>query len=393
MKKTIRDIDLKGKKALVRCDFNVPVVDGEITDDIRIRAALPTIKHLLDEGCKVIIMSHMGRPKGEPKEEFSLRKVADRLSELLNESVLFAQSDRVVDEKVKSEIADMNERVALLENVRFRSEETKNDEAFSKELSELGDVFVNDAFGTAHRAHCSTAGIADYIPAVSGLLIEKEVKYLGEAVEEPKRPLLAIMGGSKVSDKIKLIENMLSKVDMLIIGGGMAYTFFKAKGYEIGNSLLDAESIDLAESLMKKAEEKGVELLIPVDTLCGKEFKNDTEIKSVDADKIPVDMMGLDIGEKSIELFKSAISKANTVIWNGPVGVFEMPNFEKGTRSLAEALAESDAITIVGGGDSAAAAKQFGLSDKMTHISTGGGASMEYLEGKVLPGIVALEDK
>lgn len=393
MKKTIRDIDLKGKKALVRCDFNVPVVDGEITDDIRIRAALPTIKHLLDEGCKVIIMSHMGRPKGEPKEEFSLRKVADRLSELLNESVLFAQSDRVVDEKVKSEIADMNERVALLENVRFRSEETKNDEAFSKELSELGDVFVNDAFGTAHRAHCSTAGIADYIPAVSGLLIEKEVKYLGEAVEEPKRPLLAIMGGSKVSDKIKLIENMLSKVDMLIIGGGMAYTFFKAKGYEIGNSLLDAESIDLAESLMKKAEEKGVELLIPVDTLCGKEFKNDTEIKSVDADKIPVDMMGLDIGEKSIELFKSAISKANTVIWNGPVGVFEMPNFEKGTRSLAEALAESDAITIVGGGDSAAAAKQFGLSDKMTHISTGGGASMEYLEGKVLPGIAALEDK
>lgn len=394
MKKNVKDINLDNAKVLMRCDFNVPVQDGKITDDIRIRSALPTIEYLTERGCKVIIMSHMGRPKGIPDRKFSLEIVAKRLGELIGKDVKFIKSDRVVDEHVIAEVQALHRGdVALLENVRFRKEETKNDEAFSKELSQLGDVFVNDAFGTAHRAHCSTAGIAKFIPAYSGFLIEKEVKYLGSAVENPKRPLLAIMGGAKVNDKILLIENLLNKVDSLIIGGGMAYTFLKAKGYEVGKSLLDEDSIGLARSVMDKAKEKKVEFLVPIDAVCGREFKNDTEIITVDADKIPSDMMGLDIGEKTVELFTKAIEKANTIIWNGPMGVFEMDNFENGTRKIAEALGKSSAITIVGGGDSAAAAAKFGLSDSMSHISTGGGASLEYLEGKVLPGIEVLEEK
>ncbi len=394
MKKTVKDINLDNAKVLMRCDFNVPVQDGKITDDIRIRSALPTIEYLTERGCKVIIMSHMGRPKGIPDRKFSLEIVAKRLGELIGKDVKFIKSDRVVDEHVIAEVQALHRGdVALLENVRFRKEETKNDEAFSKELSQLGDVFVNDAFGTAHRAHCSTTGIAKFIPAYSGFLIEKEVKYLGSAVENPKRPLLAIMGGAKVNDKILLIENLLNKVDSLIIGGGMAYTFLKAKGYEVGKSLLDEDSIGLARSVMDKAKEKKVEFLVPIDAVCGREFKNDTEIITVDADKIPSDMMGLDIGEKTVELFTKAIEKANTIIWNGPMGVFEMDNFENGTRKIAEALGKSSAITIVGGGDSAAAAAKFGLSDSMSHISTGGGASLEYLEGKVLPGIEVLEEK
>lgn len=394
MKKTVKDINLDNAKVLMRCDFNVPVQDGKITDDIRIRSALPTIEYLTERGCKVIIMSHMGRPKGIPDRKFSLEIVAKRLGELIGKDVKFIKSDRVVDEHVIAEVQALHRGdVALLENVRFRKEETKNDEAFSKELSQLGDVFVNDAFGTAHRAHCSTTGIAKFIPAYSGFLIEKEVKYLGSAVENPKRPLLAIMGGAKVNDKILLIENLLNKVDSLIIGGGMAYTFLKAKGYEVGKSLLDEDSIGLARSVMDKAKEKKVEFLVPIDAVCGREFKNDTEIITVDADKIPSDMMGLDIGEKTVELFTKAIEKANTIIWNGPMGVFEMDNFENGTRKIAKALGKSSAITIVGGGDSAAAAAKFGLSDSMSHISTGGGASLEYLEGKVLPGIEVLEEK
>lgn len=394
MKKTVRDIDVKGKKVIVRCDFNVPMKDGAITDDVRITAALPTINYLVEEGAKVIIMSHMGRPKGEPNMEYTLAPVAERLGQHIGQEVVFVSSETVVDEKVKEAAAGLKEgQVMLLENTRFRKEETKNEENFSKELADLAEIFVNDAFGTAHRAHCSTAGVADYLPAVSGFLIEKEVKYLGNAVETPERPLLAIMGGAKVSDKILLIENLLNKVDVLIVGGGMAYTFFKAKGYEIGTSLLDAESIDLAKKLMDDAEAKGVKMLIPVDTVCAKEFSNESEKITVDSDKIPADMMGMDIGPKTVELFAEEVAKAKTIVWNGPMGVFEMPNFAAGTLGVANALAESDAITIIGGGDSAAAVGQFGLGDKMTHISTGGGASMEYLEGKVLPGIACLEDK
>lgn len=393
MKKTIRDIDISGKRAVVRCDFNVPMQDGNIADDTRIRAALPTIKYLLERNCKVFLLSHMGRPKGKANPEFSLKKVAERLSEMIGKNVVFLQSDNVVDNGIIDMANQSDDSVFLLENVRFRREETENEKQFAKELARLGDVFVNDAFGAAHRAHASTCGIAEYLPAVSGLLIEREIAYLGNAVENPKRPLLAIMGGAKVSDKILLIENLLNKVDYLIIGGGMAYTFFKAKGYEIGTSLLDEESVELAGQLMKKAEEKGVKMFIPVDTVCGKEFKNDTEIKIVNAQSIPKDMMGLDIGPKSVDLFSSVIDEANTIIWNGPMGVFEMENFEFGTRALATKLAQSESITIIGGGDSAAAAQKFALSDRMTHISTGGGASMEYLEGKILPGIDVLEDK
>lgn len=393
MKKTIRDIDISGKRAVVRCDFNVPMQDGNIADDTRIRAALPTIKYLLERNCKVFLLSHMGRPKGKANPEFSLKKVAERLSEMIGKNVVFLQSDNVVDNGIIDMANQSDDSVFLLENVRFRREETENEKQFAKELARLGDVFVNDAFGAAHRAHASTCGIAEYLPAVSGLLIEREIAYLGNAVENPKRPLLAIMGGAKVSDKILLIENLLNKVDYLIIGGGMAYTFFKAKGYEIGTSLLDEESVELAGQLMKKAEEKGVKMFIPVDTVCGKEFKNDTEIKIVNAHSIPKDMMGLDIGPKSVDLFSSIIDEANTIIWNGPMGVFEMENFEFGTRALATKLAQSESITIIGGGDSAAAAQKFALSDRMTHISTGGGASMEYLEGKILPGIDVLEDK
>ena len=394
MKKTVRDIEVKGKRVLVRCDFNVPMQDGKITDDTRIVSALPTINYLTEQGAKVILLSHMGRPKGEPVKEYSLQPVARKLSELTGKNVIFAASDRVVDDSVETAAANLAEgEIMLLENVRFRKEETKNEASFAKELASLGDIFVNDAFGTAHRAHASTAGIADYLPCVSGFLIEKEVKFLGSAVENPKRPFVAIMGGAKVGDKIPVIENLLKKVDVLIIGGGMSYTFFKAEGLEIGTSILDEDNVQLASQLLKKAEESGVKMLLPVDTICAKEFKNDTEFAAFDKDKIPSDYMGMDIGPKTIKLYKEAIAKAATVVWNGPMGVFEMPNFAKGTRAIAEALAESDAVTIIGGGDSAAACEQFGLKDKMTHISTGGGASLEFLEGKTLPGIAVIQDK
>ena len=394
MKKTVKDIEVKGKRALVRCDFNVPLKDGVITDDIRIVSALPTIRYLMDGGAKVILMSHLGRPDGEPKKEFTLAPVAARLSELLNTEVKFISADTVVDDKVRGAAAELGDgQVMLLENVRFRKEETKNGADFAKELAQLGDFFVNDAFGTAHRAHASTAGVADYLPAVSGFLIEKEVEFLGNAVENPKRPFVAIMGGAKVGDKIPVIENLLKKVDTLIIGGGMAYTFFESQGLEIGTSILDKDNVKLAAELLKKAEAAGVKMLLPVDCVCGREFKNDTEYAVFDRDKIPADMMGLDIGPETAELYRQAVAEAATVVWNGPMGVFEMPNFAKGTRAVAEALAASSAVTVIGGGDSAAAVEQFGLADKMTHISTGGGASLEFLEGKVLPGIAVIEDK
>lgn len=394
MKKTVKDIDVSGKRVLVRCDFNVPMKDGRITDDIRITSALPTVRYLMENNAKVILMSHMGRPKGEPKPEFSLKPVADRLSELLGKDVIFAASDKVVDDNVKAAAEALADgQVMLLENVRYRAEETKNQEPFTGELAQLGEIFVNDAFGTAHRAHCSTAGLAEYMPSVSGFLIEKEVKFLGDALEAPKRPFVAIMGGAKVGDKIPVIENLLKKVDTLIIGGGMSYTFFKAMGYEIGTSILDEESIDLAAELMRKAEEAGVELMLPVDTVCAVKFADDSEKGVFDRDKIPADMMGMDIGPKTIEAYKAVIAQAETVVWNGPAGVFEMPNFAEGTRAIAQALAESGAVTIIGGGDSAAAVEQFGYADKMTHISTGGGASLEFLEGKELPGIACLEEK
>lgn len=394
MKKTVKDIEVKGRRALVRCDFNVPLKDGVITDDIRIVSALPTIRYLMDGGAKVILMSHLGRPDGEPKKEFTLAPVAARLSELLNTEVKFVSSDTVVDDRVREAAAELKDgQVMLLENVRFRKEETKNGADFAKELAQLGDFFVNDAFGTAHRAHASTAGVADYLPAVSGFLIEKEVEFLGNAVENPKRPFVAIMGGAKVGDKIPVIENLLKKVDTLIIGGGMAYTFFKSQGLEIGTSILDKDNVELAAELLKKAEAAGVKMLLPVDCVCGREFKNDTEYAVFDRDKIPADMMGLDIGPQTAKLYRQAVAEAATVVWNGPMGVFEMPNFAKGTRAVAEALAESSAVTVIGGGDSAAAVEQFGLADKMTHISTGGGASLEFLEGKVLPGIAVIEDK
>lgn len=394
MKKTVKDIDVAGRKVLVRCDFNVPMKDGNITNDIRIVSALPTIKYLIENDAAVILMSHMGRPKGEAKPEFTLRPVADRLSELLGQDVIFAPSPVVVDDSVREKAAALKGgQVMLLENVRYRAEETRNEEPFTGELASLGEIFVNDAFGTAHRAHCSTAGLAKYMPAVSGFLIEKEIKFLGDALDDPERPFIAIMGGAKVGDKIPVIENLMKKVDSLIIGGGMSYTFFKAMGYEIGTSILDEESIDLAGELMKKAEAAGVQLLLPVDTVCAKEFSNDSEKAVFDRDSIPADMMGMDIGPKTVELYKECISKAKTIVWNGPAGVFEMPSFEAGTKAIAQALAESDATTVIGGGDSAAAVEQFGFADKMTHISTGGGASLEFLEGKELPGVACLEDK
>ena len=394
MKKTIKDVNLEGKRALVRCDFNVPMEDGKITDDGRIRAALPTIKYLVEAKAKVILMSHLGRPKGEPKAQFSLSKVADRLAELVGQPVKFAQSDVVVDDNVRKIASELqNGEIMLLENVRYRKEETDNDLHFAKELSELGDIFVQEAFGTAHRAHASTAGVAEYLPAVSGFLIEKEVKFLGDAVAEPKRPFVAIMGGAKVADKIKVIDNLLEKVDTLIIGGGMSYTFFKAKGYEIGSSILDENGIELAKEIMDKASNLNKDFVLPIDIVVADKFDNDANTKTVDAENIPSDMMGLDIGPKSIELFNKKIAGAKTVVWNGPVGVFEMENFAKGTHAVADALAESDCISIIGGGDSAAAIKKFGLEDKMTHISTGGGASLEFLEGKELPGIAVIEDK
>lgn len=394
MKKNIRDIDIAGKKVIVRCDFNVPMKSGVITDDIRIRAAVPTIEYLLEEGCACILMSHMGRPKGEPKMEYTLKPVADRLSELLSREVRFVSSPVVVDDEVRNAADNLRGgEVMLLENVRFVKGETDNDADFAKDLASLAEVFVNDAFGTAHRAHSSTAGIADYLPAVSGFLIEKEIRFLGDAMESPDRPFVAIMGGAKVGDKIPVIENLMNKVDSLIIGGGMAYTFYKAMGYETGTSILDRDSVDIASGIMKKAEETGVKLVLPLDCICTEEFSNDSPYEVYDRDKIPADRMGMDIGPKSIELFESVLRDAKTVVWNGPMGVFEMDNFAKGTYAVAKILAELDAVTVIGGGDSAAAVEQAGFADKMTHISTGGGASLEYLEGKVLPGIACLEDK
>lgn len=394
MKKTVRDIEVRGKRVLVRCDFNVPMQDGKITDDIRITSALPTIQYLLDHGAKVILMSHMGRPKGEAKMEYTLKPVADRLAELLDRDVIFISVPEVVNQQIVETANGLQEgQVMLLENVRFRKEETKNESVFSKELAQLGEIFVNDAFGTAHRAHCSTAGVADYLPAVSGFLIEKEVKFLGDALENPQRPFVAIMGGAKVGDKIPVIENLLKKVDTLIIGGGMSYTFFKSMGLEIGTSILDEESVELAGELMKKAESAGVKMLLPIDVICAKEFDNNSEKIVCDRENIPADRMGMDIGPKTARQIREELLQAKTVVWNGPMGVFEMPNFAEGTKQVAESLAESDAVSIIGGGDSAAAVQQFGYGDKMTHISTGGGASLEFLEGKVLPGIAVLEEK
>lgn len=395
MKKTIRDIELKGKRVLIRCDFNVPLDSNQnITDDTRIRAALPTLEYMVTHGAKVVVMSHLGRPKGKAAAEFSLAPVAVRLAELLGKQVEFADSDVVVDDSVKEKVAALKDGdVLLLQNVRFRKEETDNEPGFAKELASLGDVFVQEAFGTAHRAHASTAGVADYLPCVSGFLIEKEVKFLGSALQNPQRPFVAIMGGAKVGDKIKVIENLLTKVDTLIIGGGMSYTFYKAMGLEIGTSILDADNIDLAKMLLEKATSLNVKLLLPVDIVCADKFSNDAKYQTYSRDQIPSDMMGLDIGEETIKLYSEEIAKAKTVIWNGPMGVFEMENFAKGTKAIAEALATSDATTIIGGGDSAAAVEQFGLADKMSHISTGGGASLEFLEGKILPGISIIEEK
>lgn len=394
-KKTIKDMDIKGKKVLVRCDFNVPMDEnGKITDDKRIVSSLPTIDYLLENGAKVILMSHLGRPKGQADHKYTLKAVGDRLAELLKKEVKFLQDDKVVSESVKKDIQAMKEgEIVLLENTRFRAEETKNGEDFSKELASLGQVFINDAFGTSHRAHASNVGVSSQIPSALGFLVGKEVDIMGKALDKPERPFLAILGGAKVSDKIGVIDNLLEKVDSIIIGGGMAYTFLKAKGLEIGTSLLEEDKVSLAGSLIEKAKEKGVDLILPVDMVVAKEFKNDTEFKTVDIDKIPSDMMGLDIGQKSIDLFSKKIKESKTIVWNGPVGVFEMENFKKGTYAIAEALATSDAITIIGGGDSASAVEKAGYSDKMTHVSTGGGASLELLEGKILPGIEAISNK
>ena len=394
MKKTVRDIDVAGKKCLVRCDFNVPMKDGKITDDFRIVSALPTIKYLIENKACVILMSHMGKPKGEPKPELSLKPVADRLTELLGQEVKFTSCPTVVCDSIRETAAALQPgEVMLLENTRYRKEETKSEEPFTGELAALGELFVNDAFGTAHRDHSSTAGLARYLPTVSGFLIEKEVKFLGDAVENPERPFVAIMGGAKVGDKIPVIENLMKKVDSIIIGGGMTYTFFKAQGYEIGTSILDADSIELSKELLAKAEAAGVKILLPVDTVVTDDFEANNVIKTVPSNEIPADMMGMDIGPKTIELYQKAIAEAKTIVWNGPMGVFENPNFETGTKAVAQALADSDAVTVIGGGDSAAAVEQFGLKDKMTHVSTGGGASMEFLEGKELPGIACIEEK
>ena len=396
-KKSVDDINVKGKKVLVRCDFNVPLQDGKITDENRLVAALPTIKKLIADGGKIILCSHLGKPKGEPKPELSLAPVAKRLTELLGQEVKFAADDNVVGDNAKAAVAAMNDGdVILLENTRYRAEETKNGEEFSKELASLCDVFVNDAFGTAHRAHCSNVGVTKFVKGdcVVGYLMQKEIDFLGNAVNNPERPFVAILGGAKVSSKISVIENLLDKVDTLIIGGGMAYTFMAAHGEEVGKSLLEEDYKDYALKMEKKAEEKGVKLLIPIDTTVADDFSNDANFKVVGRGEIPADMEGLDIGPKTAELFANAVKGAKTVVWNGPMGCFEMPNFAKGTIAVAEAMAElKDATTIIGGGDSAAACNQLGFGDKMTHISTGGGASLEFLEGKDLPGVVAADDK
>ena len=392
-KMTIEDVQVKGKKVLVRCDFNVPLdADKNITDETRINAALPTIRYLLDNGAALILCSHLGRPKGEFNMKYSLAPVAKSLSEKLGFEVKLAED--VIGPSAKKLAAEVQPgKAVLLENVRFHAEEEKNDPAFAKELASMAELYVSDAFGTVHRAHASTAGVADYLPAVAGYLIGKELNFLGNAVENPVRPFVAILGGAKVKDKIGVITNLLEKVDTLIIGGGMAYTFSKAMGGEIGDSLLDAERIDLAKDMMKAAEEKGVRFLLPVDTVIANDFDNPTEIKTVAAGEIPEGWQGLDIGPETIKLFSEAVKSARTVVWNGPMGVFEKPEFAKGTLAIATAMAESDATTIIGGGDSAAAVTQMGLAGKMSHISTGGGASLEFLEGKVLPGVACLKDK
>lgn len=394
-KKSVEDVDMTGKRVLVRCDFNVPMDENRnITDDRRIKSALPTIKYILENDGKVVLMSHLGRPKGEAKKEFSLEPVAKRLADLLGREVIFAEDDEVVGESAKKAVSEMEiGDVVLLQNTRFRKEEKKNEEEFAKSLASLGDIFVNDAFGTAHRAHASNVGVSNHLPSAIGYLVKRELDIMAGAISNPERPFLAILGGAKVTDKIGVIENLLDKVDSLIIGGGMSYTFLNAKGHEVGTSLLEKDKVNLAKELMEKAEQKNVKLLLPVDIVITKEFKNDSEYKTVNIDSIPKDMMGLDIGEKTRDLFSEEIKNSKTVIWNGPMGVFEMENFAKGTNRIAEAMAESDATTIIGGGDSAAAVEKTGLNDKMTHISTGGGASLELFEGKKLPGIEAIEDK
>lgn len=392
-KKTIKDIELTGKKVLVRCDFNVPMDENlNITDNIRIVAALPTIKYLLENNCKVILCSHLGRPKGEFKPEFSLLPVAKELSRLLGKEVIMAKD--VVGEDATSKAENLNEgEILLLENVRFHNEETDNDSEFAKKLADMAEIYVNDAFGTAHRAHASTEGVAKYLPAVSGFLIEKELAFLGNALDNPERPFVAILGGKKVSDKIGVINALLEKVDTLIIGGAMAYTFIKAQGYEVGNSICELDKLDLALELMAKAKEKGIKFMIPVDTKVGKEFNKDTESKVVKSTEIPDGWEGFDIGAETIELYTKELETAKTVIWNGPLGLFEFDQFATGTNAIANKLAEIDAVTVIGGGDSAAAIEKIGLADKMSHISTGGGASLEFLEGKKLPGIECLLNK
>ena len=394
-KKTLKDFDYKGKKVLVRCDFNVPMDENQnITDDIRITSSLPTINYLIEQGAKVILMSHLGRPKGEPNPKYSLEPVAKRLSNLLKKEVIFAADDKVVSDKVKADLENMKDGdVALLQNTRYRKEEEKNEENFAKDLASLGELYVNDAFGTSHRAHASNVGVSTYLPSAVGFLVEKEISIMGKALESPERPFVAILGGAKVSDKIGVIDNLLNKVDTILICGGMAYTFLKAFGYNIGRSLLEEDKIELAKSLMEKAANKGVTLMLPQDVVVAKEFKNDTEFRTVNIDSIPDDMEGLDIGEKTIKQFTEIIKSAKTIVWNGPAGVFEMENFNKGTYAIAKAMTESNATTIIGGGDSAAAVEKAGLADKITHVSTGGGASLELLEGKVLPGIAAISDR
>ena len=393
-KKTVKDIDVNGKKVLVRCDFNVPIDSetGKITDNRRIRAALPTIQYLLDHNAKVILCSHLGRPKGEFNLKYSLKPVAEELSKLLNKDVKLAKD--VIGESAKELTSNMKEGdIVLLENVRFHKEEEQNDPEYSKALASMAEIYVNDAFGTAHRAHSSTTGVADYLPAVSGFLIEKELEFLGGALENPKHPFVAILGGAKVSDKIGVIENLLDKVDTLIIGGGMAYTFYKAQGHHIGTSICEEDKLDLAKSILEKAQKKGVKLLLPVDNHVSSEYSNNGEEKMVDSTEIPDGFMGLDIGPKTIEKFEEAVKDAKTVVWNGPLGVCEFDKFATGTKAVATMLSKIEATTIIGGGDSAAAIEKLGLADKMTHISTGGGASLEFLEGKTLPGIACLQDK
>ena len=397
-KKTVEEMDVRGKRVLVRCDFNVPMKDGKITNDNRIVAALPTIKKLIENGGKVILCSHLGKPKNGPEEKFSLAPVAVRLSELLGKNVVFANDDTVVGENAKAAVAAMNDGdVVLLQNTRFRKEETKNLPEFSQDLASIADCYVNDAFGSAHRAHCSTAGVTDYVKDTAvGYLMEKEIRYLGNAVNDPVRPFTAILGGAKVADKLNVIANLLEKVDTLIIGGGMAYTFLVAKGYGVGTSLVDEEKVEYCKEMMAKAEAKGVKLLLPVDTVITASFPDPidgpVDVQVVPSDSIPADMMGLDIGPKTRELFAEAVKASKTVVWNGPMGVFENPTLAAGTLAVAKAMAEADATTVIGGGDSAAAVMQLGYADKMTHISTGGGASLEYLEGKELPGIACIQN-